>query len=312
MQLVSLAGNRAAVVLEEQLLCIADARHVVEALGSVPDTVLGIVQAQDDVVAALNVAIAAVQSDPGLRASLASVGALLPAEVAELMPPLPDPKTIIGFGMNYTDHISEMKIGRPEDPPYLNKSVMSLAAPGGRIILPPDHSAMVDWEAELAVIIGRTCYRVSVADALDHVFGYTAANDVSARDWVDASYAAQGLMDTITKWGLNLLGKQFPTFCPLGPVIVTADELGDPSALGIACRVNGQLMQQSNTGNRVFSTAELISYISKFQVLQPGDIILTGTMSGIGFAREPRIFLQPGDRVDVEIEKIGVLSNMVA
>ncbi|QJU58172.1 fumarylacetoacetate hydrolase family protein [Sphingomonas sp. AP4-R1] len=312
MKLVSLAGNRAAVVLEEQVLCIADARHLVEALGGAPDTVLGIVQAQADVVAGLNVVIADVQSNPDLRASLASVGALLPVASAELMPPLPDPKTIIGFGMNYTDHISEMKIDRPEDPPYLNKSVTSLVAPGGCIILPPDHSTMVDWEAELAVIIGRTCYRVSPADALGHVFGYTAANDVSARDWVDVSYAAQGLMDTITKWGLNLLGKQFPTFCPLGPVIVTADELGDPNVLEIACHVNGELMQQSNTENMVFSTAELISYISKFQILQPGDIILTGTMSGIGFARKPRIFLQPGDRVDVEIEKIGVLSNVVA
>ena len=170
---------------------------------------------------------------------------------------------------------------------------------------------MVDWEAELAVVIGKTCHKVTADKALDHVFGYTAANDLSARDWVQQTFDSKTHMDAINSWCINLLGKQFPTFCPLGPGLVTKSEIQDPTALQIKCRVNGEVMQSSHTSKMLFSVAQVISYVSKFYSLNPGDVILTGTMSGVGYGRNPKIFLKSGDVVEVEIEKIGILRNIV-
>ena len=171
---------------------------------------------------------------------------------------------------------------------------------------------MVDWEAELVVVIGKSCHNATPDTALDYVFGYMAANDLSARDWVQQTFDSKSHMDAINNWCINLLGKQFPTFCPLGPCLVTKSEITDPTALKIECRVNGKIMQSSHTSKMLFSVAQVISYVSKFYALNPGDAILTGTMAGVGYGRSPKIFLKSGDIIEVEIEKIGILRNIVS
>jgi 2-keto-4-pentenoate hydratase/2-oxohepta-3-ene-1,7-dioic acid hydratase in catechol pathway len=163
-----------------------------------------------------------------------------------------------------------------------------------------EHGPEVDYEAELAVVIGRTTRDVSAEQALDYVLGYTAACDVSARRW--QKHAGGG------QW---IRGKSFDSFCPLGPTLVTADEIPDPQALDLGCRINGKTLQQGSTADMIFSVAELIAFLSRDTTLLPGTLILTGTPAGVGFARKPPVFLAAGDQVEVEIDLIGILSNPV-
>jgi len=181
------------------------------------------------------------------------------------------------------------------------KSTTCLQNPGDPIELPVKlASHEVDWECELAVVIGKRCKNVPREKALDYVFGYTAANDVSARDWQQ-------------KWGGGQFcqSKSFDTFCPLGPVLVTRDEIPNPNALQIKTVLNGQVMQDCNTNDMVFDVATLIEFLSGSKTLLPGTVILTGTPHGVGFARKPQVFMKAGDTVSVEIEKIGTLTNPV-
>jgi 2-keto-4-pentenoate hydratase/2-oxohepta-3-ene-1,7-dioic acid hydratase in catechol pathway len=182
------------------------------------------------------------------------------------------------------------------------KPTSAVCGPGDAIRLPRacEHGPEVDYEAELAVVIGRSARDVPAAGALDHVLGYTCACDVSARRW--QKHAGGG------QW---VRGKSFDSFCPLGPVLVTANQIPDPQALTLSCRINGETMQQGSTADMIFSVAELIAFLSRDTTLLPGTVILTGTPSGVGFTRSPPVFLQPGDRVEVEIDAIGVLENPV-
>jgi 2-keto-4-pentenoate hydratase/2-oxohepta-3-ene-1,7-dioic acid hydratase in catechol pathway len=163
-----------------------------------------------------------------------------------------------------------------------------------------EHGPEVDYEAELAVVIGSTCRDVDPDTALDHVFGYTCANDVSARRWQKHGGGGQ--------W---IRGKSFDTFCPLGPFLVSADEIPDPQALAIGCRVNGRVMQAGTTADMIFPVRELIAFLSRDTTLLPGTVILTGTPAGVGFARQPPVFLADGDEVTISIERIGDLTNPV-
>ena len=211
--------------------------------------------------------------------------------------PLLAPGNIACVGLNYEDHIRETGLDRPERPLIFAKFTSSLLGPDEEIRWPAGLTTQVDWEAELAVVIGRRMSGVSVDDALDHAFGYTAANDVSARD----------LQFSDGQW---IRGKSIDTFCPIGPVIVTADGY-DPDAKAVASRVNGKTMQDSSTSSMVFGTAQILSFLSEFTTLEPGDLVLTGTPWGVGGFREPPVFLDAGDVVEVEVEGIGVLRNPV-
>ena len=230
---------------------------------------------------------------------------------ATLMAPISDPRIVLSCGMNYREHLHEMKTPVPETPTSFTKSVASIIGSGEAIRLPASNPDMVDWEGEFSVVIGRPCHRVSEARALDFVAGYTIVNDVSARDWVAPFFSSEGRMHAIHSWEHNLLGKMFPTFCPMGPVIATADEIGDPGNLPIQTRVNGEVMQSSNTNDLVFGVRELIAWYSRFYQLMPGDIITTGSPSGVGFGMNPKRFLRDGDVVEVEVPGIGVLRNPV-
>lgn len=211
------------------------------------------------------------------------------------------PRAIIGIALNYRAHAAETGKPAPERPIFFLKLPGAVQNPGDPIRLPRKaRSEAVDYEAELAVVIGRRCRNASLANALEYVAGYTAANDVSARDW---QYQWGG--------GQFCRAKTFDTFCPLGPCLVTPDEIPEPGRLNIRCRVNGEERQNSSTADLIFSVPELIVFLSASTTLEPGTVILTGTPSGVGHACRPPRYLQPGDRVEVEIEKIGILANPV-
>lgn len=214
-----------------------------------------------------------------------------------LLAPLAGPRKIVCVGLNYQDHAEEAGLAIPENPVLFAKFENSIVGPGDAIAI-PSFAKEVDFEAELGVVIGKRASVVDSQDALEYVLGYTCVNDVSARE----------IQFSDGQW---IRGKTLDTFCPLGPWIVTTDEVPDPQALGIRCVVNGVVMQNSSTAQMARSVAELVSFISQGITLEPGDVIATGTPAGVGFTRKPPVFLQPGDVVRVEIDGIGVLENPV-
>jgi acylpyruvate hydrolase len=238
-------------------------------------------------------------------------GAKFPKGKVKLRAPIADPAIVLSVGMNYHEHLKEMKTPTPEKPAAFTKSVASIIASGEAIKVPPSNPGMLDWEGEFTVVVGKPCHRVKAAQALDYVFGYTLVNDVSARDWVAPIFKAQGIMGPIHAWEHNLLGKMFPTFCPMGPCIATKDEIRDPANVRIQTRLNGQVMQDANTDDLVFSVVQLVEYYSQFYRLLPGDVITTGSPSGVGFGRDPKVFMKPGDVVEVEVKEIGILRNTI-
>lgn len=231
-------------------------------------------------------------------AGLAPAGPPIPLADVELLSPLAAPQKIICIGLNYADHIRETGLDAPERPLAFVKTAHTLAGPYQDVLVPAGATEQLDWEAELAAVIGATARDVPVDRALEHVFGYTAANDLSARD---AQFAD----------GQWFRGKNFDGFCPLGPWIVTPEELGDPQTLSVAARVNGRTVQDGSTTEMIFSVAHVVSYLSRYMTLLPGDVIATGTPHGVGMGRTPQLWLKDGDVVEVEIGNIGTLRNTV-
>lgn len=224
-----------------------------------------------------------------------------PVQMAKRLAPVM-PCDLYCIGLNYAKHAEEGGKPIPENPVVFMKSSAAVQHPGEPILLPRKlRSDRVDYECELVVIIGRECKNVSRTDALDYVFGYTCGNDVSARDWQRNGGGGQ--------W---VRGKTFDTFAPLGPVLVTADEIPNPNDLAIRTTLNGKVMQDWNTSDMIFDVPQLIEFLSGSTTLLPGTAIFTGTPHGVGFARTPPVYLQPGDSVTVEIDGIGQLSNPVA
>jgi acylpyruvate hydrolase len=213
----------------------------------------------------------------------------------DLSPVVPQPRKIVCLGLNYASHILEMGHELPAHPTCFAKFAIALVGARDDIVLPAA-SSKVDWEAELAVVIGRAARHVSEADALDHVAGYTVLNDVTARDYQRRT----------AQW---LQGKTFERTTPLGPVLVTGDEIGHAADLAISCEVDGEVRQSARTSELVFTPAQVIAYLSEIMTLEPGDVISTGTTGGVGAGRDPQVFLQPGQVVRTRIEGIGELVN---
>jgi 2-keto-4-pentenoate hydratase/2-oxohepta-3-ene-1,7-dioic acid hydratase in catechol pathway len=223
-----------------------------------------------------------------------------PVMVGELLAPV-DATTIFGIGLNYRKHAEELGIPLAERPLVFIKSGNTVQHPGGLIEIPRTLvSEAVDYEGELAVVIGKPCKNATRENALDFVLGYTVANDVSARDWQFKLGAGQFCQ-----------GKSFDTFCPLGPVLITADELGDASGLALTTTVNGEMRQTGNTADLIFDVRELIVFLSASKTLPAGTVILTGTPGGAGHTMKPPVYLKAGDVVSVEIAGIGVLTNAI-
>jgi 2-keto-4-pentenoate hydratase/2-oxohepta-3-ene-1,7-dioic acid hydratase in catechol pathway len=215
-----------------------------------------------------------------------------------LQAPILRPQKLIGIGLNYRDHAEETKMELPKEPLLFAMYSNAITAPNRSIVIPA-MSRKIDYEAELAVVMGSRARHVTPEEAMQHVAGYTIVNDVSARDLQRAD-------------GQWLRAKSFDTFAPMGPCLATRASLGDADGLAIELRLNGQTMQKSNTRNLIFKVPALVSHISKVMTLEAGDVISTGTPGGVGFTRKPPVYLQPGDIVEIEIEGIGILRNPVA
>lgn len=238
------------------------------------------------------------QSDPNAFADAKKKGLLVASSDAYWFAPVPRPGKVVCIGLNYRDHAEESGLALPKTPVVFSKFSSCVIAPGEPIVIPPT-SEKVDYEAELAVVIGRRASRVKADRAYDYVLGYTAFNDVSARDFQFGD-------------GQWQRGKSCDTFAPMGQTIVTTDEIPDPHTLRITLTLNGAIMQDSNTSQLIFRVPELIEFITASTTLEPGDVIATGTPAGVGFARKPPVFMKAGDQVEVGIEKIGGVGNPIA
>ncbi|MFE4352946.1 fumarylacetoacetate hydrolase family protein [Peribacillus butanolivorans] len=215
----------------------------------------------------------------------------------KFLPPIAQPEKIICVGLNYIDHCKETGMEPPASPVIFSKYANAIVGQNDVIEI-PINSKEVDFEAELAIVIGKKAKNVSEEEANDYVFGYTIMNDISARD----------LQFQDGQWSR---GKTADTFAPIGPVVVTHDEVGDPHELAISLELNGEMMQDSNTSNLIFTVPQIISFLSQSMTLKPGDLIATGTPPGVGMGRNPKVWLKNGDRMNVSIERIGTLSNHV-
>jgi 2-keto-4-pentenoate hydratase/2-oxohepta-3-ene-1,7-dioic acid hydratase in catechol pathway len=278
-------------IVDDHVVAVSDAARAM-GVGNVPDDMLSLIAAGSGPLE--------ITREVARRAGRAET---IPLSDVRLLAPITLPqRNIVCVGLNYADHVAESRStpddALPKHPVFFTKPPQCVIGPEETIPWHGHVSASVDWEAELAVIIGREGRDIAESEALSHVFGYTCANDVTARD----------LQARHQQW---YKGKGLDGFCPLGPWIVTGDEIGDPQRLDIMCRVNGDEKQRANTHQMIFDVARLISAWSAGMTLLPGDILLTGTPSGVGIGRKPPEFLKPGDRVEVEIERIGTLRNVV-
>lgn len=271
-----------------------DARIGIVLDGGVIDVAAGLPDAPRDMKAL-------VTDWPAWQAPLGALAArgtgLLALDSVRLLAPVARPGKIFAIGLNYADHIAESNIPQPAEQVWFTKAVTAINAPHGAIEL-PRVSTQLDYEAELAFVIGQRCRHVSAAEAPDVIFGYCAANDVSVRDWQ-------------LRTSQFVIGKSFDTHCPYGPWIVTADEIGDPHTLGIRSFVNGELRQSSNTRELLYNCYAQVAQLSQAMTLEPGDLILTGTPGGVGLGFKPPRWLAAGDVVRVEIDRIGALENRV-
>ena len=256
-------------------LLLAESREVLDLSGSYKST-LHALQSPDPVQPA------------GARFSLQDV---------RLHAPISNPPRIFAVGLNYRDHAMESGLEIPRFPVVFFKMTSAIIGPEESIVIPPE-TQEPDYEAELAVVIGKGGYRIAAGSAMDYVYGYTILNDVSARD----------IQFSTSQWSLS---KSLPTFCPMGPAIVTREEIADPHQLQIQLSIHDEMLQNSNTSELIFSIPDLIAYISSLTPLLPGDVISTGTPSGVGFARKPKRWLRDGDQVTVSIEGLGSLRNPV-
>jgi 5-carboxymethyl-2-hydroxymuconate isomerase len=233
-----------------------------------------------------------------LEAALDRSGPGGEVDARTLRHPIVRPSKVLAIGLNYMDHIRETRSKMPERPVLFAKFPNSLNDPYGDVVMDPDLTEQGDYEVELAVVIGTRTRQISAEDALGSVFAYTVANDVSARD---CQVADRQLSRS----------KSFDTFCPIGPWLTTADEVRDPQALAIRSWVNDELRQDSSTKEMLFTVAELIAFVARGMTLEPGDVLLTGTPHGVGFAMDPLRFIVPGDIVRCEVEGLGVIENLV-
>ena len=315
MHLVTIETNGHAhpgVIAGDEVLDLSAAGQLMPDARSVPPTIRGLLAAGAIALDRVrDLRDQALEGRGSIAHQLRESGALLRLDQVRLRAPIEDPGMVLAGGMNYHEHLKEMNTPAPDRPVSFVKSSAAIIGPADPIILPPACPDMVDWEGEFSAVFGRECHNVSADDALQYIAGYTLINDVSARDWVAPIFQAQGVMGPIHAWEHNLLGKQFPTFCPLGPVIATADEIADPGKVNITTTLNGQTMQSACTDDLVFSLPQLIEYYSRFYRLMPGDIITTGSPSGVGYGRNPKVFMRAGDVVAVRVAGIGTLSNRV-
>ncbi len=303
------AAGRAAVIIGADLLEFVRASRVLPFAGFVPSSVSAILAGGEDGLEVVRRVIGlAEKATTGERDALRESGAFAPHASARLLAPLPRPGLLLSHGRAYLSHLKEMqKTDKPkieENPSGFIKNQNAIVGPGAPIVLPPQCPDMVDFEGEFSLVFGRRCHNVAPEDAMRHIIGYTIINDVSARNWVHTFH-------TSGDPEVNRMGKQLPSFCPEGPVVVTRDEVPDPHDLRMTTKLNGEVYQDAHTDDLIWRIPELISYFTRWYRFEPGDILTTGSPPGVGFGRNPKVFMKPGDTIEVTVERVGTLSNPI-
>lgn len=304
MRLVSIdarPGVRTGVVIGDAVLDLGRAGDVVPMASWVPTSMTELLSGGEDGLEVLRRIIGTVEESRTDEAErLRARGALQPLTEIRLAAAVPRPGILLSHGSAYRSHLNEMNASAPSAPRAFLKNTNCILAPEAPIVLPPQAPEMVDFEAEFSIVFGANCHNVSEAEALATVAGYTIINDVSARNWVSTG-----------DMYLNIMGKQLPTFAPLGPFMVTKDEVANPHDLSLTTKLNGSIMQSAHTSDLIWPIPRLISYFSRWYPFRPGDILTTGTPAGVGFARKPPVFMGDGDVVEITIEKVGTLRNPI-
>ena len=313
MKLVTIDASgspRTGALIDDDVLDFTLAAAVVPNAGLVPQAMTALLASGDeglDVVRRLLDTIKRDRNDEVAR--LRKAGALKSAKDVRLLAPNPRPGIVLSHGRAYHSHLKEMAKGEEnpkatEEPRAFLKNVSAITGPNSPIVLPRRFPDMVDFEGEFSIVFGRDCYDVEEKDALACVAGYTIINDVSARDWVE-HFVKTNDPD------LNRQGKQLPTCCPIGPVIATRDEVPDPHDVNLTTTLNGKVMQSAHTSDLIWTVGYLISHFSRWYHFRPGDILTTGSPAGVGYARDPKVFMKPGDVVAITVDRVGTLSNPV-
>jgi acylpyruvate hydrolase len=303
-------GSRTGVLIDDDVLDFSRASDTVPHAGFVPREMPALLAGGDDGLDLIRRLLDTVKRNRNDEAALLrESGALRSAKEVRRLAPNPRPGIVLSHGRAYHSHLKEMAKGNEkpkitEEPRAFLKNVNAITGPDSPIVLPRLFPNMVDFEGEFSVVFGRDCYNVDDKDAMAHVAGYTIINDVSARDWVE-HFVKTNDPD------LNRQGKQLPTFCPIGPVIATKDELPDPHDVNLTTTLNGKVMQSAHTSDLIWTVPYLISYFSRWYHFRPGDILTTGSPAGVGYAREPKVFMKPGDVVAITVDRVGTLSNPV-
>jgi acylpyruvate hydrolase len=314
MQLVTIddvrSGSPGARLGSGEILHLTRAAHRGTLEAWLPDSVMQILTGGQD---ALNLVRRMVDRAEGAsadeRAALRRDGMVQP-EGVRLLAPVPNPRLILAAGLAYKSHLAEMAgTPAPPHPTAFIKASASVSGPDSSLPLPPQADGAVDFEGELACVFGRECHNVGAGEALSYLAGYTAANDFSARDWVKPVWAATAPWDARISWEVNIMGKQFPGFTALGPVLTSQDEIPDPAALHLTTLRNGTLMQSADVSDLIFPIPEVIAYLSRWYTFLPGDVLLTGTPAGVGVGRKPPVFIRKGDVLQVAIDRIGTLTT---
>jgi acylpyruvate hydrolase len=319
MKLVTIARGDAGVpgvLLGTEVLDLPSAARMLSAVSPVPATVAGILtQGSGGLDSARALLDMVAQADDAVRNDLRRVGAMADAAETPLLAPLPNPRTILSHGQAFHAHRQDFdkaaKPEKPKNPPAgFLKGIATITGPDADIIIPKVAPDKLDYEGELCVVFGRRCHEVSRSEAMDYVAGYTIINDVSARDWLPQIRDPETGMMTAFH-ALNLIYKNFPSFCPMGPNVTTIDEIPDPSSLRLITKLNGEVMQDAVMADLIWDIPELIEYYSARIEFLPGDIMSTGTPGGVGIGRTPPVFMREGDVISVSVEEIGTLENRV-
>ena len=300
-------GHPGIVVGDNQVLDLATAPEAVVGDWR-PKSVRGIFERGDEGLDDLR--RLAARAEAAMDACSLSLGTFADTSFA---PPVPNPWLVFSVGMNYGRHLAEMgDTPIPAHPAGFIKTRDSLLGSGKAITVPPQCPDMIDYEGEFCFVFGKECHAVSEEDAMDYVAGYTVANDVSARDWIPDIKSGEPPFGPIHGWERNIMGKNLPGFTPCGPFVVTKDEIANPHDLHLQTRLNGEVMQDTKTDDLIFKLPEIISYYSQWYRFRPGDLVTTGSPSGVGIGRNPPIFMKSGDTVEIELEGVGTLKNTLA
>jgi 2-keto-4-pentenoate hydratase/2-oxohepta-3-ene-1,7-dioic acid hydratase in catechol pathway len=276
--------------------------------GTAPRSVTQALAAINDLRETIEQHIADVRRDPEAAVER---GSLIPSASVRLRAPVGDRNLIVCAGGNYKTHLAEMGVEAPSKATSFIKSPAAVIGSGEPIVLPSEFPDMVDFEGEICLVFGRTCHAVRPEDAMSYIGGFTILNDVSARDAIAGFLNPPNAREA--QWGLieMTMGKQLPTFAPIGPAVVTMDEVPDPADMHLVTRVNGEVMQDANTADLAIDMPNVIAQMSRYYTFRPGDVLSTGTPAGVGIAHEPPVFLRPGDVVSIEVSSLGTLSNEV-